>query len=59
MKKTATITSVIAFFTVLFASCQASENRITEEKIDNKGNLVLVANGEDFVRQGFLVKDGW
>ena len=59
MKKTATITSAIAFFTVLFASCKASENRITEEKIDNKGNLVLVANGEDFVRQGFLAKDGW
>ena len=25
----------------------------------NQGSLTLVANGEDFVRQGFISKDGW
>ncbi len=59
MKKTASITSVIVLFALLLSSCKASENNITPGTIANKGNLILVANGEDFVRQGFLTKDGW
>ena len=59
MKKTASITSVIVLFALLLSSCKASESTITPGTIANKGNLILVANGEDFVRQGFLTKDGW
>ncbi|MDJ0899948.1 MAG: hypothetical protein QNJ55_14175 [Xenococcus sp. MO_188.B8] len=59
MKKTTNLTSVIVLFTLLLSSCQAGESTAKQETIVSKGNLVLVANGEDFVRQGFLTKDGW
>ncbi|WP_036479830.1 hypothetical protein [Myxosarcina sp. GI1] len=31
----------------------------TEAETSSQGTLSLVANGEDFVRQGFVTKDGW
>ncbi|MGF1480676.1 MAG: DUF4382 domain-containing protein [Cyanophyceae cyanobacterium] len=31
----------------------------TETQAAGEGTLALVANGEDFVRQGFVTKDGW
>lgn len=37
---------------------QASENSQILAS-DGSGNLSIVANGEDFVRQGFVTKDGW
>ena len=58
-KKTFIITSALALLTGIIASCQTSESTIKQEKTASTGNLILVANGEDFVRQGFLAKDGW
>jgi lipopolysaccharide export system protein LptC len=38
----------------------ATTDKTTETATtDGKGTLQLVANGEDFVRQGFVTKDGW
>ncbi|MGK7930154.1 MAG: DUF4382 domain-containing protein [Microcystaceae cyanobacterium] len=34
-----------------------SETKTTADAV--KGQLTLVANGEDFIRQGFVSKDGW
>lgn len=53
--------------TTLLSSCsfnQMSKNDNLEPAQsstvgENQGKLVLVANGEDFVRQGFTSKDGW
>ena len=50
---------MIALSILLLSSCKAGESTIKQETIVNKGNLVLVAHGEDFVCQGFLAKDGW
>ena len=35
------------------------ENMLTQAANAQTGTLVLVANGEDFIRQGFVSKDGW
>ena len=38
------------------------ENKTSNQALANgteSGSLVLIANGEDFVRQGFVSKDGW
>lgn len=35
------------------------EAETTNENSGEMGTLALVANGEDFVRQGFVTKDGW
>lgn len=37
----------------------SSEETVKTATTDAKGTLKLVANGEDFVRQGFVTKDGW
>ena len=59
MKKTANITSAIVLFTLLLSSCKASESFVKQGTKANQGTIVLVANGENLVRQGFLSKDGW
>ena len=59
MKKIANFSTTIAFLALTLVSCKPNEKVIKQENIDNTGNVLLVANGEDFVRQGFLVKDGW
>ncbi|MBP0020926.1 MAG: DUF4382 domain-containing protein [Cyanobacteria bacterium SBLK] len=41
------------------SSSQSSSETNTPVTTDEKGILQLVANGEDFVRQGFTTKDGW
>lgn len=42
------------------SSINPNENQvIKKEETPTTGKLTLVANGEDFVRQGFITKDGW
>ncbi len=58
---------VLAIVSLLIVSCSnnktAENNNDTSNASDNQsqseGTLNLVANGEDFVRQGFVTKDGW
>jgi len=59
LNKITKITKAIVLLPILLAGCKSAETLAQQGKIDNRGNLVLVANGEDFVRQGFLTKDGW
>ena len=55
--------NTIALLSLLIASCgsENSESNNTSTVANNQGEatLNLVANGEDFVRQGFVTKDGW
>ena len=59
--------NVLAVLSLLVASCSGSgtaENpsdtsKIANNQLSSTGTLNLVANGEDFVRQGFVTKDGW
>ena len=57
--------NVLAIVSLLIVSCSnngtAENNDDTSNVSDNQseGTLNLVANGEDFVRQGFVTKDGW
>ncbi len=58
---------VLTILPLLIVSCSnsktAENNNDTSNASDNQsqseGTLNLVANGEDFVRQGFVTKDGW
>lgn len=67
VKKQAFFASLAVGLPLLTIGCGSSEvtnNQDTEttEQTNNNsgsGNLTLVANGEDFVRQGFVTKDGW
>ena len=52
----------IGTFTLLsatIAGCSGSGNTTTVSTTDSQGTLIVVANGEDFVRQGFVTKDDW
>ncbi len=55
--------NTIALLSLLIASCssETSESNNTSTVANNQGEatLNLVANGEDFIRQGFVTKDGW
>ncbi|MEM8830403.1 MAG: DUF4382 domain-containing protein [Cyanobacteria bacterium P01_G01_bin.19] len=57
--------STIALISLALGSCassQTSENNNGNSAVANAqepATLNLVANGEDFVRQGFVTKDGW
>lgn len=60
--------NTIALLSLLIANCSnsgtaESNNNNTSTVADNQSQgqatLNLVANGEDFVRQGFVTKDGW
>ncbi|ELS00424.1 hypothetical protein Xen7305DRAFT_00001250 [Xenococcus sp. PCC 7305] len=59
--------NVLAILSLLIVSCSNSgtveKSNDTSNASDNQsqseGTLNLVANGEDFVRQGFVTKDGW
>ncbi|WP_017292913.1 hypothetical protein [Geminocystis herdmanii] len=49
---------------ILLSSCASNpvtqEEETTEENTSSpEASLILVANGEDFIRQGFVSKDGW
>ncbi|MGK7921902.1 MAG: DUF4382 domain-containing protein [Trichodesmium sp.] len=55
--------SILLFLTVttstaLLSGCQTQTNQ-TETIDTTPGTLKIVANGEDFVRNGFITKDGW
>ena len=41
---------------IVFSGCKSSAEKETEKQ---SGTLQFSANGEDFVRQGFVSKDGW
>ena len=59
--------NVLAILSLLIVSCSNSgtadnsndTSNVSENQSQSKGTLNLVANGEDFVRQGFVTKDGW
>ena len=59
MKKITMIVWSIALSSVILTSCKSKKNNQTTAATTEKGTLTLVANGEDFVRQGFVSKDGW
>ncbi|MGK7942917.1 MAG: DUF4382 domain-containing protein [Microcystaceae cyanobacterium] len=40
-------------------SSPSNSPTVTNPDSATKGQLILVANGEDFIRQGFVSKDGW
>ncbi len=53
------LTSIVAF---IVAACNNTPPNptVTENESSQEGdNLTLVANGEDFIREGFVSKDGW
>ncbi|MEL6602992.1 MAG: DUF4382 domain-containing protein [Cyanobacteria bacterium J06614_10] len=43
----------------LMASCQQATTQSPLEASEEQGTLLVVANGEAFVREGFTDKDGW
>lgn len=55
--------AIAATLPILLLSCGAPTSETTEsdaaEATDAAGELTVRANGEDFVRQGFVTKDGW
>ena len=57
--------SVMAFLLALLlvAGCAAEqvvkEELPAEEEVSETGTLVFTANGEEFIREGFICKDGW
>ena len=54
--------NLACFATSLLVSCAAYNQTEQETTIGNsqtQGTLILVANGEDFVREGFTTKDNW
>lgn len=57
-----TVATILIGCTILLSACAgvapASESAPAAAE-DGSGALTLVANGEDFVRQGFVSKDGW
>ena len=59
MLKVYTVTLGIAFISTVLGIISQQSTVQAEVSTDNGGILALVANGEDFVRQGFVSKDGW
>ncbi|WP_019504634.1 hypothetical protein [Pleurocapsa sp. PCC 7319] len=59
MKKITVLVESIALSSVILTSCESKNDNQTIATTTDKGTLTLVANGEDFVRQGFVSKDGW
>ena len=53
------IANTVALLSVTIAGCSGSGNTTTVSATDGQGTLIVVANGEDFVRQGFVTKDDW
>ncbi len=51
--------SIVGLNSVFLSSCGQGNGNQTIAATTEKGMLALVANGEDFVRQGFVSKDGW
>ena len=59
MKKVLELTLGMAIFSLALNSCSQENTSKTVSATTDRGMLTLVANGEDFVRQGFVSKDGW
>lgn len=59
MKAISAIAWLIALNSVVITSCSQENEHQTLAATTEQGTLALVANGEDFVRQGFVSKDGW
>ena len=61
MSKNCVTSNILAILSLLVVGC--SNQGTAENPLNNDNNvnatLNLVANGEDFVRQGFVTKDGW
>lgn len=53
------IALAMALSSVILTSCDQENEHQTIAATTEQGTLALVANGEDFVRQGFVSKDGW
>ncbi len=63
-KRTVILVSLLLALSLVFASCGADETNINTEETtvevqEVTGDLVFAANGEDFVRTGFVSTDGW
>ena len=58
MKKLFLLASLSLLVPTFLIGC-ASQETLKSSTSTEKGTLSLVANGEDFVRQGFVSKDGW
>ncbi len=55
-------TNLVCLATTLLVSCATQNQTEQENKTESSqtpGTLALVANGEDFVRNGFTTKDDW
>jgi hypothetical protein len=68
MKKIIPVAAIVLFaLSILVAGCGSGgqtekkdgENNEGESKAAQVGALQFTANGEDFVRQGFVTRDGW
>ena len=65
MKRMTILLSAILVLSIAAVSCgkeeaDQAEQEITEETIqEDTGELRITANGEDFVRSGFVSSDGW
>ncbi|MGB5636866.1 MAG: DUF4382 domain-containing protein [Waterburya sp.] len=59
MKKVRIFAYGIALGSVILSSLNQQHRWTTVTAATGEGTLALVANGEDFVRQGFVSKDGW
>jgi len=61
-KKKISILVVILIVLITFSSCISKKDTQNEPSLNSETSietLILQANGEDFVRQGFTSKDGW
>jgi hypothetical protein len=59
MNKSYLTSNILAILSLLIISCSNSRTPTNTQNTNSNGTLNLVANGEDFVRQGFITKDGW
>ncbi|NER29111.1 MAG: DUF4382 domain-containing protein, partial [Symploca sp. SIO1C4] len=51
--------SLILLSTGMLLGCSQNANNSETQSLEQKGVLQFRANGEDFVRKGFVSKDGW
>lgn len=58
MKKKLRLFNLIIFTSLIIVSCNQNKPFINNGN-ENNPSLSLEVNGEDFVRQGFVSKDGW
>ncbi len=55
-------TTILLIISLLVAGCgsgRQTENKENEKQSEQVGAMQFRANGEDFIRQGFVSKDGW